>query len=278
MSAMSPVMRAVVVAIAAVLSVPAVAIAQATPAEVLAELRRLRLELDDARGELQRLRNDLEELKGAKGAATPDTLPAMVEMLQAQVAEQAQTKVESESRLPVKLFGTIHSSTAFNSGEANWLENPNIVAAPGHSSTGSFNSTLRQTRLGIRTEGLALGAWQGSGAVVFDFLGGIPAFQTGSVMGLPRLMYAFTRFERGSFAVHVGQDDMMLAPRNPTSIAAFSFPLLFRSGNLYLRVPQARVESRLMSGGGGDVRGALGIIAPVGGDFSSTDYTFVPPV
>ena len=38
----------------------------------------------------------------------------------------------------------------------------------------------------------------------------------------------------------------MLAPRNPTSVAALSFPLLFRSGNLYLRTPQARlnVDSR----------------------------------
>ena len=97
-------------------------------------------------------------------------------------------------------------------------------------------------------------------------------------MGLPRLLYAFTRFERERTALHVGQDDMVLAPRNPTSLAALSFPLLFRSGNLYLRVPQARIEQRLAGGGsGGELRLAAGIVAPVGGDFRAVDYTFVPP-
>ena len=86
-------------------------------------------------------------------------------------------------------------------------------------------------------------------------------------MGLPRLLYAFTRFEREGTALHVGQDDMMLAPRNPTSLAALSFPLLFRSGNLYLRVPQARIEQRLAGGTAAKLRLASGIVAPVGGDF-----------
>ena len=246
-----------------------------TSAEVLFELKKLRSELDQARAELQRLRADLDQLKPA-AQAEPPPIPPIIEMLQAQVAEQAQTKVESASRMPLKIFGTIHSSMAVNSGEANWLENPNIVA-PEPASTGSFSSTLRQTRLGIRAEGLELGAWRGSGAVVFDFFGGTPGFQTGPVMGLPRLLYAFARFERGAAAIHVGQDDMMLAPRNPTSVAAFAFPLLFRSGNLYLRAPQARIESRLAGAEGSELRASFGIVSPIGGDYRSTEYTFVPP-
>ena len=246
-----------------------------TSAEVLFELKKLRSELDQARAELQRLRADLDQLKPA-AQAEPPPIPPIIEMLQAQVAEQAQTKVESASRMPLKIFGTIHSSMAVNSGEANWLENPNIVA-PEPASTGSFSSTLRQTRLGIRAEGLELGAWRGSGAVVFDFFGGTPGFQTGPVMGLPRLLYAFARFERGAAAIQVGQDDMLLAPRNPTSVAAFAFPLLFRSGNLYLRAPQARIESRLAGAEGSELRASFGIVSPIGGDYRSTEYTFVPP-
>ena len=65
----------------------------------------------------------------------------------------------------------------------------------------------------------------------------------------------------------------MLAPRDPTSLAALSFPDLFRSGNLYLRVPQARVERKL--GGGLTVMG--GIVAPIAGDFNEDFYLFVPP-
>ena len=51
-------------------------------------------------------------------------------MLQTQVAELAQTKVESTTRFPVKLFGTVHAGVFANSANANWLDNPNIVAAP----------------------------------------------------------------------------------------------------------------------------------------------------
>lgn len=272
-----------VLAFAALTCLPGVTVAQPTDTsqlDVVAELRRLRADLNQARAELQQLRTDLDQLKTPEARQVPDTapaLPAIVEMLQTQVAEQAQTKVESASRLPVKIFGTIHATAAANSGEANWLENPNIVAAAPSTPSGSFSATMRQTRLGIRAEGLALGSWRGNGAIVFDFFGGIPAFQTGQVMGLPRLVYAFTRFERGATAVEVGQDDMMLAPRNPTSIAALSFPLLFRSGNLYLRVPQARIERRLAGDESNELRLAVGVVAPVGGDFRAPDYTFVPP-
>jgi hypothetical protein len=237
------------------------------------------MELETARAELQRLRADVDQLKRPETAdpqATPVPLAPVVEMLQTQLAEHAQTKVESGSRLPLKIFGTIHSSTAANTGEANWLENPNIVAPP-TAPTGSFTSTMRQTRLGVSAEGLTLGNWQASGSLVVDFFGGIPAFQTGQVMGLPRLLYAFTRFERDGTAIEIGQDEMMLAPRNPTSVAALSFPLLFRAGNLYLRVPQARVERRLSGSTTSELRGMVGLVAPVGGDFRSPDYTFVPP-
>jgi hypothetical protein len=271
--------KTIAVASFASLLMPALAAAQATgvsQADVLAELRQLRSELTAARAELARLRGDVEQLKGGQPAAAT-ALPPAVEMLQTQIAEHAQTKVESQSRLPLKIFGTVHSSVAANTGEANWLENPNIVAPTPATGTGSFSGTLRQTRLGIRGEGLAIGAWQGSGAVVFDFFGGIPAFQTGQAMGLPRLVYAFARFERAGHALHVGQDEMILAPRNPTSVAALAFPLLFRSGNLYLRVPQVRVEGRLAGDDTSQLRLSGGIVAPVGGDFRSPDYTFVPP-
>jgi hypothetical protein len=65
---------------------------------------------------------------------------------------------------------------------------------------------------------------------------------------------------------------MMLAPRDPTSLAALAFPDLFRAGNLYLRVPQAPIEQKF---GGVTVMG--GILAPIAGDLSEDFYTFVPP-
>src|SRR6185436_17166486 len=70
-----------------------------------------------------------------------------------------------------------------------------------------------------------------------------------------------------------GQDHVILAPRDPTSLAAYAFPLLFRSGNLYLRAPQVRIERAWTS----RLRATAGIVAPIGGDLTGDAYLFVPP-
>ena len=189
-------------------------------------------------------------------------------MLQAQVEELAQSKVGSGSRFPVTLSGTILSNTVYNSSDANWLEGPNLV---GTTSTGSMTSTLRQSRIGVDVGVIPVGGWNGTGRLIFDFFGGTPGFVTGTVMGLPRLLIAFGRLEHSGTAIQIGQDHVLLAPRDPTSLAALSFPQFFRSGNLYLRAPQARMEQRL-----GAFTAKAGIVAPVIGD-AGPAYVFAPP-
>jgi len=248
-------------------------------AEQIADLK---AQVDALRAEVQSLRALVQQTTDTRAAVEPpvpaaqvQTPPAsldpIVSMLQEQVAEQAQVKVESASRLPVKLTGSIVANTFFNSGEANWLENPNVVAVPG-TATGSFSSTLRQSRIGLSADGPAIGNWRTSGQVAFDFLGGTSAFQTGPTIGLPRLLYAFTRFETETTAIEVGQDHAIVAPRDPTSIAAQAFPALYRSGNLYLRAPQVRLEHRFGNGVG--IRG--GLVAPIAGD-AAAEFVFSPP-
>lgn len=229
-------------------------------------------ELAALRAEVQQLRAEIDALKG--GATPGAAPPPSIEMLQTQVAELAQVKVESESKLPVKLFGTVHAGAFANSGNANWLDNPNLVGAtPAGGDAGTMSASLRQTRIGIAADGPAIGSFRTNAVVAMDFFGGIPGFQTGQVMGLPRLIVAFARLEGARTALEVGQDHMILAPRDPTSLAAFAFPLLFRSGNLYLRVPQVRVEHALTS----RVRATAGLVAPIGGDLVGDSYAFVPP-
>jgi hypothetical protein len=148
-----------------------------------------------------------------------------------------------------------------------------VGAPPADGQTGTMSASLRQTRIGFLSDGPALGSFRTNAVVAMDFFGGIPGFQTGQVMGLPRLLVAFARIENDRTAVEIGQDHMILAPRDPSSLAAFSFPLLFRAGNLYLRVPQVRVEQKLAS----RLRATAGIVAPVAGDLTGEAYAFVPP-
>ncbi len=252
------------------------------PAGERTDVERLRDEVDELRRQLQDLSSELRALRGvlperallasasarASGTQEPVATQLPPEMLQAQVEELAQVKVEAASRFPVTLSGTIVSNTVVNSGDANWLESPNIV---GTASGGSMTSTMRQSRLGLDVHGIPVGSWEAKGALILDFFGGTPGFVTGTVMGLPRLLYAYGRLEHGGTAIEVGQDHVLLAPRDPTSLAAFSFPQFFRSGNLYLRAPQVRVEQRV-----GGVTVKAGIVAPVAGDASGS-YAFAPP-
>jgi len=240
-------------------------------------------ELDAVVGELARLRAEVAALRtelAAGGSGSPgvrlmaanvqQSAPS-VEILKTQVDELSQTKVESASKMPVRLFGAIVSNTVFNSGMANWLENPNITDPEvAGIEPGSFTSTLKQSQIGLNVGAIPMGTWSASGAMVADFFGGVPGFVTGTVFGLPRLLYAFARLEHEGTAVMIGQDHNLLAPRDPTSLAAQSFPLLFRSGNLYLRSPQVRVEQRF---GGFAVKG--GIAAPVAAD-AANFYVFAP--
>lgn len=248
------------------------------------EVARLREEVGALRAVLGEIRQVAEASAASRGGRpagggqagaqqAQQVTPEMLEMVRAQIAEHAQVKVESASRQAVKLSGTILANTFFNSGEANWLENPNLISAdpPASLDGGSMSATARQSRVGIEVAGIAVGGWQASGTIVADFLGGVPNFQTGTVMGLPRVLYAFGRIEKDDTAIVAGQDHVILAPRDPTSLAAMSFPLFFRSGNLYLRAPQVRVEQRL----GAHITVAGGVVAPIAGDFGST-YEFAP--
>jgi hypothetical protein len=251
--------------------IPAVlCVTVARPALAQDPIEAMRRELDALRAEVRELRAEVDTLKGAAPAE-----PAVpVEMLQTQVAELAQTKVESSTRLPLKIFGTVHAGVFANSANANWLDNPNLVgAAPADGHAGTMSASLRQTRIGLAADGPTIGSVHTNAVVAMDFFGGIPGFQTGQVMGLPRLLVAYARIEGERTALEVGQDHMILAPRDPTSLAAYSFPLLFRSGNLYLRAPQVRVEQKLTS----RLHATAGIVAPIGGDLTDTNYVFVPP-
>lgn len=278
--------------------------AHAGAAVTASDLAQMRDEMRRLHDELAALRAEVAVLRGAAdqpGAATPVLQPALYrpaigasstgrrsdaepaaeqqvtpeafDLLKTQVEEMAQSKVESVSKMPVRLYGTILSNTVFNSDEANWLENPNLVAAPppGTANDGSMTSTLRQSRIGLDVGVIPVGSLRASGTLVMDFFGGVPNFSNGTLMGLPRLIIAYGRLEGDKLGLQVGQDAAMLAPRDPTSLAARSFPLFFRSGNLYLRVPQARVEYRPTSA----LTFKTGIVAPVAGDFASP-YEFAP--
>ena len=137
------------------------AVAQTPPNDLARDVERLRAEIQQLRTELDALKRpptspSRPEPIDGRGAAADTQASSAIEMLQTQVAELAQGKVESTSRLPVRLFGTVHAGVFANSGNANWLDNPNLVGAtPAGTGAGTTSASLRQTRIGFAEIGRA---------------------------------------------------------------------------------------------------------------------------
>lgn len=188
----------------------------------------------------------------------------LVPMLQSEIADQAQTKIESNSKLPVKIFGTVVAGTFYNTNEGDWRDVTTTVDPPPGAplKPGSFNATLRQSRVGAIVGLPDIASMKTTGMMAMDFFGGAPDVGNGTTIGTPRLLYAFVRLQGKQNAIEVGQDEMIFAPRNPTSIASYAIPEFYRTGNLYLRDPQARIEHEFDAGKNGEFLAVAGILAP----------------
>jgi len=188
----------------------------------------------------------------------------VVPMLQSEIADQAQTKIESNSKLPVKIFGTVVASTFYNTNEGDWRDVTTTVDPPPGAplKPGSFNATLRQSRVGAIVSLPDIGSMKATGIMAVDFFGGAPDIGNATTIGTPRLLYAYVRLQGGKNAIEIGQDEMIFAPGNPTSIASYAIPEFYRTGNLYSRVPQARIEHAFDTGKNGEFLAVAGILAP----------------
>jgi hypothetical protein len=130
--------------------------------------------------------------------------------------------------------------------------------------TGDTGATARQSRLGMRASLPAVFGAKTSATIEVDFFGGFPAIGTGENFGQVRLRLANMRLDWTKTALVIGQDWMVFAPVNPSSLACAAIPLFAAAGNPWARLPQVRLERRF---GAGLVQAA--VLAPQSGDFNS---------
>ncbi len=164
-----------------------------------------------------------------------ETLKEQVEVHTAQIKEHAQTKVETESKLRVKLHGMILANTYYNTNDSTLNDVPLFAAQPSAvPRKNNLGATLRQSRFGFTMDGPRLSQHLGSARLSaeaeFDFWAG----ENADVLGELRIITASARldWERTSFVV--GQRPPLISPRNPTSTRRSGLPLFIKpetSGN-----------------------------------------------
>ncbi len=165
----------------------------------------------------------------------------------AQLAEHAQTKVESDSRYKIKLSGMILANTYLNTADSAVRVAPTRApspASPFASSRRSVGASPRQTLIGLSMEGPRVGGAKLTAEGEFDFYAIISDDFRSNTLGGLRLRTASARLDWDKTALTVGLRPAMISPLNPNSLASVWYPALSGAGNLWQWRPQFILEHR----------------------------------
>jgi hypothetical protein len=229
------------------------ALAAQTPdtARILERLDRLERENKALLEEIQALRA---ELTATPVEAPAETLAEKVEIQGQRVEEQAQTKVEASQRFPIRLTGTMLVNAFANSRQNGGSDYPTAASAiPGPDRAGA---TVRQTLLGLKYDGpqTFLGG-RVHGALFMDFYQGAAPLQEWI-----RLRTGTIQVDWATRNIKVGVDKPIFNPRDPDSLAQVGVSPLTGAGNLWLWLPQVRLEQDFAFGASSGLRAQVGAV------------------
>jgi hypothetical protein len=193
-------------------------------------------------------------------------LEASVDVLQKQLAEQAGSAVQSQSRMQLELTGRVVMNAFSNERTVNDVDDPQFVrrdtsaAVPLH----GFGMAVRQTMLGVRTSVSDVAGGTFHGAMDVDFYGGQQPSTGGRTFPLLRIRTANAALQWSHGELLAGQEIPLFSPQNPISPAAVGTPEFVGAGNLWLWLPQLRATGEI----GSNVKLALqgAVLAPTSGD------------
>ena len=220
--------------------------------QILERLARLEDQNRELLSEIRELRAQVNKTPAAPEADA--ALAERVEVVEQRVAEQAQTKVETQHKLPIQLTGMLLFNAFANGRNSGTALYPTTAAAT--TGPASDGATLRQTVLGLKFDGPEIvGGGKVNGTVYMDFFAG-----TGSALDQQfRLRVATLDFAWKNTTITVGQDKPIISPREPTSLAQVGVSPLTSAGNLWLWEPQLRIEHRLSLGENSGLRAQAGV-------------------
>jgi hypothetical protein len=237
-------------------------------------------EMEAMRAEIESLRSQLAaKNEGEQAEQTASSLRADVQQLEeksdvmeSEIRTHDQTKVESASKYPVRVSGTVLFTSVALSGRTDDVDLPLVAMPqmPGEPS-GSLSATARQSILGVDAVGPHIWGANSSAALSVDFFGGIPYADYSTAAGLVRLRTAHATLAWPNRAMTVAFEQPIISPRNPTSWITVGEPALAWSGNLWTWAPQLEFrEDNLLPGS--HLSGEFAFIdPPAPGEPPSTD-------
>jgi hypothetical protein len=178
-------------------------------------------------------------------SAAIDDLRERQAMLESQIATHEQTKVETESKYPVKITGLLLLNGFVNTRQVDMAATPTVAL----SGTGSTGASVQQTVLGFDARGPHLFGANSYADLRVDFDGssgyaGSSAAYTGyynTNIAILRLRTAHAGLQWQHTDAYFALDRPIFSPDAPTSLTAVAEPALAWSGNLWTWNPQVGV-------------------------------------
>ncbi|WP_233581485.1 hypothetical protein [Acidipila sp. EB88] len=211
---------------------------------------------------------DPQEAQSPEAAALAkavDDLRERQEMQQAQIAAHEQSKVESESKYPVRITGMLLLNGFVNTRNVDVAPTPTL-ALPGAGSTGA---SVRQTVLGINAQGPHVFGARSSAELRVDFSGesqpssaatpNYAGYYSSNATFL-RLRTAHAGLQWAHTEAFFSLDKPLFSPDSPTSLTAVAEPALAWSGNLWTWNPQLGVTRDVPFARSRDLRLQAGLI------------------
>ena len=236
-----------------------------------AQLEQSQSQLEEMRKELSELRRQMAQSGTAisppapyesasitpfSSSGTPEELTAAVRDIrehqaveESQIATHEQTKVETESRYPIKVTGMLLLNGFVNTSAVDMAATP-TVALPG---SGSAGASVRQTLLGFDARGPHLFGASSFADLRVDFFSGpvlntsttdYPSYYNSNFTQM-RLRTAHAGLQWDRTKAFFSLDHPIISPESPTSLTAVAEPPLAWSGNLWTWNPQGGVAVNL---------------------------------
>lgn len=215
-------------------------------------------QLDQSQKQIEQLREELAMIKKQLAVAQPsapanDADAAQVtasaiegiqeqqQTVEAQVKLHEQTKVESESKYPVRITGLILFNSFINRGVVDDIDLPEAALAPNDdTSNGSAAASFRQTILGVEGFGPRIAGAKTSAYVNIDFFGGLAYSSSSTSAGIVRMRTAAINVDWSHDSIQAGMVAPLISPLSPTSYATVAEPGMAGAGNLWTWSPQLK--------------------------------------
>ena len=217
--------------------------------------------------------------------STPASLDSLAErlrraeeaiaLLREQMATQAESQVQSASRVHVELFGRVLVNGFHNSDSTNNSDVPQFAAPSAGRAQGGLGGAIRQTSLGIRVDVSRVLGGRFDGELHSDFFGGQQPSVGGRHFPIFRIRTARGILIWNRAELLFGQEVPLVAGLNPVSVASFGTSEFATAGNLWLWLPQVRGTWIISRKGRVGIQGA--VLAPTTGDPVGTFDTGLDP-